>query len=67
MRMMTELMEGATPGAPGDVSESSWSNSVVFLQYLQGHFLQHAPGGLNKPVLLLQDGQKSHVSVITLI
>lgn len=63
MRMRTELMEGATPGATGDVSESGWSNSVIFLQYLQNHFLQHVPGGLHEPVLLLLDGHKSHVSV----
>ena len=56
-------MEGAKPGAAGDVSESGWSNSLIFLQYLEDHFRKHVPGGLSEPVLLLLDGHRSHVSV----
>lgn len=63
MRMRSELMEGSTPGAAGDVPESGWSNSVIFLQYLQRHFVHYVPGGLDEPVLLLLDGHRSHVSV----
>ncbi|XP_065941319.1 uncharacterized protein [Magallana gigas] len=63
MRMRSELMEGSTPGAAGDVTESGWSNSVIFLQYLQSHFVHYVSGGLDEPVLLLLDGHRSHVSV----
>lgn len=63
MRMRSELIEGSTPGAAGDVTESGWSNSVIFLQYLKSHFVHYVPGGLDEPVLLLLDGHRSHVSV----
>ena len=36
--MLPELMEGATPGAAGTVSDSSWSNCEVFRKYLNEHF-----------------------------
>lgn len=56
-------MEGSTPGAAGDVTESGWSNSVIFLQYLQNHFVYYVPCGLDEPVLLLLDWHRSNVSV----
>lgn len=55
MRMRSELMEGSTPGTAGDATESGWSNSVIFLQYLQSHFVNYVPGGLDEPVLLVLD------------
>lgn len=53
MRMTSELMEGSTPVAAVDVTESGWLYSVIFLQYLQSHFVHYVPGGLDEPVLLL--------------
>ncbi len=35
--MREELMEGACVGAQGTVSKSGWSNSTVFMDYLQKH------------------------------
>ena len=63
VRMRSELLEGATPGANGDVSESGWSNSGIFKQYLESHFLRYAPGRCEEPILLLLDGHKTHVSL----
>ncbi|CAC5414122.1 unnamed protein product [Mytilus coruscus] len=62
-RMMNELMNGATPGAVGAVSDSGWSNTNIFRQYLTDHFLKYVPGRNNDNILLLLDGHKSHVAV----
>ena len=63
VRMRSELLESATPGANGDVSESGWSNSAILKQYLESHFLRNAPGRGEEPTLLLLDGHKTHVSL----
>ena len=39
--MRSELLEGATAGASGTVSESGWSNDEMFKHYLQEHFLNY--------------------------
>ena len=62
-RMMDDLINGAMPGAAGTVSETGWSNTKVFKQYLSNHFLNFIPGRNDDPVLLLLDGHKSHVAV----
>ena len=62
-RMRQELLAGKSAGADGTVSESGWSNSVIFRDYLEHHFLKHVPGRGEDPVLLILDGHKSHVSV----
>ncbi|CAG2196037.1 unnamed protein product [Mytilus edulis] len=62
-RLNNELMKGATPGAVGAVSDSGWSNTNIFRQYLTDHFLKYIPGRNNDNVLLLLDGHKSHVAV----
>ncbi|CAC5406516.1 unnamed protein product [Mytilus coruscus] len=62
-RMMNELMNGATPGAVDTVSDSGWSNTNIFRQYLTDYFLKYVPGRNNDNILLLLDGHKSHVAV----
>ena len=62
-KMMEELMAGATPGAAGRVSDSGWSNSQIFREYLEDHFLKYVPLKDGQKVLLLLDGHKSHASV----
>lgn len=63
-RMRTELMEGATPGAYGTVSDSGWSNGEIFRKYLQEHFLSFTQGrDPLQPILLLYDGHRSHISM----
>ena len=63
-RMLPELMDGATPGAAGPVSDSGLSIGEVLRKYLDEHFLkfipQREPG---QHILLLLDGHKSHISV----
>ena len=62
-RMRQELMEGKSPGADGTVSETGWSNTDVFMRYIEEHFLKYVPGREDNPILLLLDGHKSHTSV----
>ena len=62
-RMVDDLMNGETPGAASTVSETGWSNTKVFKQYLSTHFLKFIPGRNDDPVFLLLDGHKSHIAV----
>lgn len=61
-RFMPELMNGASAGAHGTVSDSGWSNSVIFQQYLQEHFLPIINKNPEQHILLLYDGHTSHIS-----
>ena len=62
IRWNDELLKGCCPGANDTVTESGWSNSTVFLQCMNTHFLKHAPS-ICFPLLVLFDGHKSHVNM----
>ena len=50
-RMRQELLEGKTPGADGDVTESGWSNSQIFQKYLETHLTRYLPErSIDRPV-----------------
>ena len=53
--MLPELLDGATGGASGTVSETGWSNSAVFRTYLETHFVKFIPGRGDQKVMLLLD------------
>jgi len=59
-----DLMKGATPGARYTMSDSGWSNTAVFQEYIQKQFLPNVCGKptSQQPVLLLLDGHSSHTS-----
>ncbi|XP_052778555.1 uncharacterized protein LOC128215995 [Mya arenaria] len=61
-RWNENLMDGATPGSAGTMSDSGWSNSSVFLKYLENHFLRHV-NTRDRPVLALFEVHKSHVNL----
>ena len=62
-RMLPELLNGSSVGADGDVSDSGWSNSKIFQQYLE-HFLQYIQRrDPSQHILLLYDGHRSHISI----
>ncbi len=56
----TQLREGAYPNTLFTVSDTGWSNSELYLQWFQ-FFLSNIPP--TRPVLLIQDGHQSHVSI----
>ena len=62
-RLIDCLMDGSSGGAVGTVSESGWSNSIIFLDWLStcNHFTKFIPCG--EKVLLMLDGHKSHVTL----
>ena len=63
-RMPEDLTEGATPGCGFGVSDSGWSNSLLFqnYMYLKNHFLKYAMRHNDKQLLLLYDGSSTHFS-----
>ena len=63
-RMMLDLLKDASPGANGTMSDSGWSNSSVFRDYLKDHFIKFIPRRVpHQYLLLIFDGHKSHISV----
>lgn len=63
-RMNTDLNKGSSPGTRIVMSETGWSNSDVFKDYLQNHFLPNVRSSTNEsqPILLIFDGHASHTS-----
>ena len=43
-RLMDGLMEGASPRLRGNVSDSGWSNTILFKDYLLNHLTNFLPG-----------------------
>ncbi|CAC5366940.1 unnamed protein product [Mytilus coruscus] len=63
-RMRQELLENKSTGADGEVSESGWSNTEIFSNYMENHILKYIPHRTSDiPVLILFDGHKSHISL----
>ena len=63
-RMSPELLSDSSHGASGTVTETGWSNSEVFLKYLNEHFLKYIQRpSADQPVLLIFDGHRSHVNI----
>jgi len=57
-------IKGATPGTKYTMSDSGWSNTAVFQEYIQEQFLPNVCGRptSKQPVLLLLDEHSSHKS-----
>ncbi|XP_053380492.1 uncharacterized protein LOC128548900 [Mercenaria mercenaria] len=63
-RMRQELLTGCIPGTAGTVSDSGWSNSEIFMDYLTNHFIKYVQGrDEEKTILVLYDGHRSHISL----
>ena len=58
--MPDKLKEGAIPGTLFKSIESGWVNSELFIEWFK-FFLKQIPPV--HPVLLLQDGHASHISI----
>ena len=66
VRWNDSFLEGAATGTAGAMSKSGWSNSEVFQNYLNNHFLRYSTipsGSPTEPTLVLYDGHRSHVSL----
>ena len=52
-----EMKEGVLEGTVFKESQSGWSNSEIFREYMTEHFCKHVTA---RPILLLFDGHSSH-------
>ena len=61
-RMKAELLDSEPPGAIGMVSDSSYMNSDLFMDWLE-HFKDHTIPTQESPVLLILDNLISHCAI----
>lgn len=61
-RMKPELLDGAPPSSIGMVSDTSYMNSALFLDWLS-HFKDHARPSKDNPVLLILDNHTTHCTL----
>ncbi|XP_053614281.1 uncharacterized protein LOC128677443 [Plodia interpunctella] len=61
-RMKAELLDAAPPGSVGMVSDSSFINSDLYLDWLT-HFKDHAKPTKDQPILLILDNHVSHCTL----
>ncbi|XP_047141250.1 uncharacterized protein LOC101238262 [Hydra vulgaris] len=58
-RLIDQLMKGAPPGSIGGASASGWTDSTLFLKWLE-HFALHTSASISNLKLLIVDGHHSH-------
>ncbi|CAH1983103.1 unnamed protein product [Acanthoscelides obtectus] len=61
-RMKAELLDGAPPASIGMVSDTSYINSELFLNWL-GYFKDHTRPTKEHPILLVLDNHVSHCTI----
>lgn len=61
-RMKAELLDGAPPSSIGMVSDTSYINNALFVDWLS-HFKDHARPSKDNPVLLILDNHTSHCTL----
>lgn len=61
-RMKAELLDVAPPGSIGMVSDSSFINAELYLDWLT-HFRDHAKPTKDQPILLILDNHVSHCTL----
>ena len=59
-RMTEKLKEGALPGTLFDCSDNGWINQELYLRWFK-FFIANIPSA--RPILLIQDGHGSHLSL----
>ena len=64
-RMQEGLLEGASAGVSGTMSESGLLNTEIFSQYMQEQLIKYLPArSENSYILVLYDGHKSNGSLL---
>lgn len=59
-RWNNDFLDGTCPGASGEMSESGWSNSQTFMNFLGNHFRRSVPANANYKDLILFVTQVTH-------
>ena len=62
-RWCSDLLDNTCPGAAGEISETGWSNSSVFQNYMENHFMKYVNIQPDQKHLVIFDGHKSHISL----
>lgn len=65
-RWNPEFVNGSLPGSSGEMSESGWSSTKIFNNYVTTHLVMYANVAVGKdkaPTLLLYDGHRSHINL----
>ena len=57
--MSKEIRSDVVPGTEYRSSPTGWSNSSLFLDFFNNHFMRHVTA---RPCLLLYDGHSTHVT-----
>ncbi|KAJ8319719.1 hypothetical protein KUTeg_002730 [Tegillarca granosa] len=65
-RWNDSFLDGTPAGSSGKCSESGWSNSSVFHNYMTRHFVKYVAVSKDEPLLVLYDGHKSHIQLTLL-
>ena len=58
-RMVDALMQGAPPQSIGCCSDNGWTDSGLFVRWLE-HFVKTTKASVNTPQLIILDGHHSH-------
>lgn len=58
-RMLDLLMKGSPPGSIGAASPNGWTDSNLFIKWLQ-HFISEVKCTKSDPCILIMDGHQSH-------
>lgn len=62
--LLPELLNGATPGCTGTMSDTGYSNTEIFSSYIKEHFIKYVQSrDHEQSILLLYDGHRSHISL----
>ena len=63
-RLLPELLNGATPGYTGTMSDTGYSNTEIFSSYIKEHLIKYFQSrDHEQSILLLYDGHFSHISL----
>ena len=65
-RWNSDFLNVAPAGSDDEMSESGWSNSKIFNNYLTTHLIRHTGNREDKeqtPTLILYDGHKYHINL----
>jgi hypothetical protein len=62
-RWNPEFLKGAVSGSDGEMSDTGWSNTTMFNNYVTKHFTKYGNISKSDSTLLLYDGHRSHINL----
>jgi hypothetical protein len=62
-RWNPEFLKDAVTGSDGEMSDTGWSNTTIFNNYVTKHFAKYGNISKSYSTLLLYDGHRSHINL----